>query len=160
MSLARCLPSVYDLLYPLLDEKEKVFVARTIKQYAQQSYDRLKAGDFCQNPGQSHLGRLPSYLGEAVLVLKDSNVLPREGRAAGRSIFLQDWNENLHPPLPIRTRAPPPLRQQTPAIFLSSYVFSAKEAKNTKMPESVRHRIRHLRHIFLFLMIFSFSYRL
>ena len=78
MSLARCLPSVYDLLYPLLDEKEKVFVARTIKQYAQQSYDRLKAGDFCQNPGQSHLGRLPSYLGEAVLVLKDSNVLPRE----------------------------------------------------------------------------------
>lgn len=78
LSLARCLPSVYDLLYPLLNENERLFVARTIMQYAQQCFDRLIKCDFCQNPGHSHAGRLPAYLGEAVLALKDSGVLPEE----------------------------------------------------------------------------------
>ena len=78
LSLARCLPSVYDLLYPLLNENERIFVARTMMQYAQQCFDRLKQYDFCKNPGYSHAGRLPAYLGEAVLVLKDSGVISEE----------------------------------------------------------------------------------
>lgn len=78
LSLARCLPAVYDLLYPLLNEKERIFVAYTVRDYARQCYERLRKRDYCQNPGDSHVGRLPAYLGEAVMVLKDSGIQPRE----------------------------------------------------------------------------------
>lgn len=78
LSLARCLPAVYDLLYPLLSEKERIFVAYTVRDYGRQCYERLRKRDYCQNPGDSHVGRLPAYLGEAVMVLKDSGIQPRE----------------------------------------------------------------------------------
>ncbi|MBQ8310061.1 MAG: heparinase II/III family protein [Clostridia bacterium] len=74
LSMARCLPSVYDLLYPILNEKERIYVAYTVRAYGEQCYIRLKKRDYCQNPGDSHVGRLPAYLGEAALVLKGSGV--------------------------------------------------------------------------------------
>lgn len=74
LSMARCLPSVYDLLYPLLSEKERMYIAYTVRAYGEQCYIRLKSRDYCQNPGDSHVGRLPAYLGEAALVLKGSGV--------------------------------------------------------------------------------------
>ena len=77
LSLARCLPSVYDLLYPLLDERERRFAAETVALYAEQCERRLRKLDFCENPGDSHAGRLPAYLGEAALVLSDSGVRER-----------------------------------------------------------------------------------
>lgn len=76
LSMARCLPSVYDLLYPLLNEKERNYVAHTVRAYARQCYERLKMRNYCENPGDSHVGRLPAYLGEAALVLKGSGVQP------------------------------------------------------------------------------------
>lgn len=78
LSMARCLPSVYDLLYPLLSEKERRYVADTVRAYGQQCYECLKLRNYCENPGSSHTGRLPAYLGEAALVLKDSGVQSRE----------------------------------------------------------------------------------
>ncbi len=78
LSLARCLPSVYDLLYPLLDARERIYVAHTVRAFGEQCYIRLKARDYCRNPGESHVGRLPAYLGEAAMVLKGSGVQSRE----------------------------------------------------------------------------------
>ncbi len=78
LSHARCLPAVFDLCYDLLNEKERIFVARTIASYAYQCERRLSRIDFCQNPGDSHCGRLPAYLGEAAMVLKGTNVVPED----------------------------------------------------------------------------------
>ena len=78
LSLARCLPSVYDLLYPLLNERERIYVAYTVRAYGEQCYLRLKSRNYCENPGDSHVGRLPAYLGEAAMVLKGSGVQSRE----------------------------------------------------------------------------------
>jgi len=78
LSHARCLPAVFDLCYDLLTEKERLFVARTVASYAFQCERRLSRLDFCQNPGDSHAGRLPAYLGEAAMVLKGTNVVPDE----------------------------------------------------------------------------------
>ena len=78
LSLARCLPSLYDLLYPLLSENERRFVGETVALYAEQCERRLRSIDFCENPGNSHAGRLPAYLGEAALVLSDTDIRPRE----------------------------------------------------------------------------------
>ncbi len=78
LSHARCLPAVFDLCYDLLTEKERIFVARTVAAYAYQCERRLNQLDFCQNPGNSHAGRLPAYLGEAAMVLKGTNVVPQE----------------------------------------------------------------------------------
>jgi len=49
-----------------------------VKAYAAQCYDRLRQRNYCENPGDSHAGRLPAYLGEAALVLKGSGVLSDE----------------------------------------------------------------------------------
>ncbi|MBR6569959.1 MAG: heparinase II/III family protein [Clostridia bacterium] len=78
LSHARCLPAVFDLCFDLLSEKERIFVARTVAAYAYQCERRLNQIDFCQNPGNSHAGRLPAYLGEAALVLKGLNVVPED----------------------------------------------------------------------------------
>ncbi|MBQ4044196.1 MAG: heparinase II/III family protein [Clostridia bacterium] len=82
LSLARCLPAVFDLLYPLLNEKERTFAARTVKAYGYQCWLRLKRLDFCANPGDSHAGRIPAYLGEAALSLKGTGILSREDALA------------------------------------------------------------------------------
>ena len=78
LSHARCLPAAFDLCYDLLDEKERTFVARTVSLYAYQCERKLNRIDFCSNPGNSHAGRLPAYLGEAAMVLKGTGVVPDE----------------------------------------------------------------------------------
>ena len=78
LSHARCLPTVFDLCYDLLTEKERLFAARTVAAYAYQCERRLNKLDFCQNPGDSHAGRLPAYLGEAAMVLKGTGVVPQD----------------------------------------------------------------------------------
>lgn len=77
LSNARCFPAVYDLIHDLLTEEERRTAQRTIERYAQQCEDRLRKTDYVKNPGNSHVGRLPAYLGEAAMVLKDSDC-PRE----------------------------------------------------------------------------------
>ena len=72
LSLARCLPSVYDLLYPLLSEGERAQAETAIAEYARQCENRLRSLDYLSHPGDSHAGRLPAYLGEAALVLSES----------------------------------------------------------------------------------------
>ena len=41
LSMARCLPAVFDLLYPLLTEKERRYAAETVALYAEQCERRL-----------------------------------------------------------------------------------------------------------------------
>lgn len=77
LSCTRCLPAVFDLLYPLLDAAEREAVAGRIADYGRQCYARITALDYCVNPSESHVGRLPAYLGEAALVLSDTATLPR-----------------------------------------------------------------------------------
>ncbi|MGI5892990.1 MAG: heparinase II/III domain-containing protein [Candidatus Merdivicinus sp.] len=72
LSNARCLPAVYDLLYPLLTEQQRYLTEQTIAAYARQCEERLIKLDFTGNPGNSHSGRIPAYLGEAAIVLKGS----------------------------------------------------------------------------------------
>lgn len=78
LSMARCLPAAYDLLYPLLDDKQRRYVASTIHAYGKQCRDRLKKLNYCLNPGDSHAGRIPAYMGEAAMVIKDSGVQEKE----------------------------------------------------------------------------------
>lgn len=74
----RNLPVAFDLLYPLLDEKQRTYVASTIAVYAQQTEDKLKTIDFPRNPSNTHAARTPAYLGGAALVLKGTGVVPDE----------------------------------------------------------------------------------
>lgn len=69
LSHARCLPAVFDWCHDLFDAKERDLIARTIAHYARQMEERLRGIDFPANPGNSHAGRLPAYLGETALVL-------------------------------------------------------------------------------------------
>jgi LacI family transcriptional regulator len=78
LSHARCFPAVFDLLWPRLSEKERNFTGRTIAAYASLCERRLMRLDFLQNPGDSHCGRLPAYLGEAALVLAGTGIVPEE----------------------------------------------------------------------------------
>ena len=78
LSHARCFPAVFDLLYDVLNEKERLFAARVVAAYAFQCERRLRKLDFCQNPGESHAGRLPAYLGEAAMSLKGTGVVPED----------------------------------------------------------------------------------
>ena len=78
LSMARCLPSALDLLWPLLSEKERDYIAQTVRAYGEQCRERLTKLDFTQNPGDSHAGRIPAYLGEAAAVLKGTGVQSRE----------------------------------------------------------------------------------
>ena len=78
LSMARCLPSALDLLWPLLTEKERNYAADTVRAYGDQCFRRLERLDFTQNPGDSHAGRIPAYLGEAAAVLKGTGVQSRE----------------------------------------------------------------------------------
>ena len=78
LSMARCLPAALDLLWPLLSDKERDYAARTVRAYGEQCFERLRRLDFTQNPGDSHAGRIPAYLGEAAAVLKGTGVQSRE----------------------------------------------------------------------------------
>lgn len=78
LSNARCLPSVFDLLYDLLDDRERKQVAAVIGAYARQCRELLLKIDYVRNPSNSHAGRLPAYLGEAALVLKGTGTETEE----------------------------------------------------------------------------------
>ncbi len=82
LSHARCLPAVYDMLDELLNEEERALVVNRVAAYAQQCEERLLQTDFIANPGNSHVGRLPAYLGEAAMVLKGVISLQKDGRSA------------------------------------------------------------------------------
>lgn len=70
LSIARTLPTAFDLLYDLLTDQEREVVVKAIAKIAEQCYQRIMAEDYEGNPGNSHVGRLPAYLGEAAMMLK------------------------------------------------------------------------------------------
>ena len=76
LSHARCFPAVYDLLWTRLSDKERDFIGRTVAAYALLVERKLMHLDFIQNPGDSHSGRLPAYLGEAALALAGTGIVP------------------------------------------------------------------------------------
>ena len=76
LSIARTLPTAFDLLYDLLDDSEKKKVVNAIAKIAKQCYRRIIEEDYEGHPGGSHTGRLPAYLGEAAMMLK--GYLPKE----------------------------------------------------------------------------------
>lgn len=76
LSMARCLPSAFDLLYPLLSKEERAQVAKTVYIYGDACKKRLREVDYINNPASSHAGRLPAYLGEAAAALKGEGVAP------------------------------------------------------------------------------------
>ena len=78
ISNLRNLPCAFDMLYPVLNPKQRHFIAHTIAIYAQQAEDKLKGIDYPRNPSDSHTGRVPAYLGGAALVLKGEGVVPDE----------------------------------------------------------------------------------
>ena len=78
LSMSRCLPAVFDLLYPTLDEKQRHYVAKTVAVYAEQCKERLDITDYKNNPKASHAGRIPAYLGEAAIVLRGEGVRSEE----------------------------------------------------------------------------------
>ena len=78
LSMSRCLPSVYDLLYNYLDDRERRLAERSIAHYASLIEGRLLKLDFLHSPGDSHAGRIPAYLGEAALVLYGTNTVTDE----------------------------------------------------------------------------------
>lgn len=69
LSIARCFPAAFDMLYPLLTDGERRTVERVITIYARQCKARIEAVDYEKNPSNSHVGRLPAYLGEAAIAL-------------------------------------------------------------------------------------------
>ena len=69
LSMVRCLPFVIDALADALSEKELRFVKTALTAYARQAYARLCRTDFTHTPGNSHVGRLCGYVGEAAIVL-------------------------------------------------------------------------------------------
>lgn len=71
LSLSRCLPIAYDLTYDLWSDKETIWIKNTLHNYAKQTYRRLIKTTYMQTPGNSHVGRLPGYLGDFAIVLKD-----------------------------------------------------------------------------------------
>ncbi|MBQ2725602.1 MAG: heparinase II/III family protein [Clostridia bacterium] len=78
LSCARCFPAVFDLLYPLMTDKERRYTGETVAMYAAQCEHRLTALNYTENPGSSHAGRLPAYLGEAALTLWGTGIVPEE----------------------------------------------------------------------------------
>ena len=78
ISNIRCLPVAFDMLYPLLSDRLKEYVASIIAIYASQCENKLKKIDYEKNPSNSHAGRVPAYLGGAALILKGTGVVPDE----------------------------------------------------------------------------------
>ena len=78
LSISRCLPSVYDLLYNYLNDKERRLCERCIAFYASMVESRLLKLDFVQSPGDSHAGRIPAYLGEAAIALHGTGTVQDE----------------------------------------------------------------------------------
>lgn len=92
LSNARCLPAAFDLIFDLLDEKQRDYVASTIAVYAEQCADRIQKINYAQNPSDNHVGRIPAYLGEAAMVLKGTDAVPEERLIAWLETALDIYN--------------------------------------------------------------------
>ncbi len=92
LSNARCLPAAFDMLYNLLDDKQRRYVAQTVAVYARQCETRIRKIDYIKNPSNSHVGRLPAYLGEAALVLKGTGVETEETLVSWLEYALDIYN--------------------------------------------------------------------
>ena len=75
LSHARCLPAVIDLLWDSLTPALCRDVCRLLAEYGKQCWLRLQGINYQQNPGNSHAGRLPAYLGEIALCLQGTDML-------------------------------------------------------------------------------------
>ncbi len=89
LSFARCLPSIIDLLWDRLDEKQRSFCLKTLSRYAEQCAYRIKKESFLSNPGNSHVARLPAYLGEAAICLAHTGIIPNETLLQWLSLSLE-----------------------------------------------------------------------
>lgn len=71
-SICRTMPSIVDWTWDLYSPREQNMIGETLAIHARDNYRRLtQFHDFLANPGNSHLGRQPGYLGEAALVLHE-----------------------------------------------------------------------------------------
>lgn len=70
LSIARCYSTAYDLLYDVLTEEERAAAREVISTSARHTYERIINDDFEHQPGNSHTGRLPAYLGQMAIMLK------------------------------------------------------------------------------------------
>jgi hypothetical protein len=67
---ARCMPLVYDWTYDLYTKQEHIYICDTLAHMGRNVKKHLDGQNFCSNPGSSHAGRMPAYLGNIALVLQ------------------------------------------------------------------------------------------
>ena len=79
LSNTRCLFAAYDWTFDLYTEEQHRYIRATLAQYARQILRLLVRRNFFNDPGNNHSGRIPAYLGEAVLVLH-GHIDPAETR--------------------------------------------------------------------------------
>ena len=70
LSVARCFSTAFDLLYDVLDDKEREAALKVIAISASNTYEKIIKDDFEHTPGKSHTGRMPAYLGQMAIMLK------------------------------------------------------------------------------------------
>ncbi len=69
LSVCRSLPFSVDLTWDLYDERERDWIQDTLLGHGRQIMARAIRHNFHCKPGQSHIGRMPGYLGEIAIVL-------------------------------------------------------------------------------------------
>lgn len=70
-SICRTMPSIVDWTWDLYSPRERDMIGETLAIHARDNYRRMMDFDFLADPGNSHLGRQPGYLGEAALVIHE-----------------------------------------------------------------------------------------
>ena len=70
-SICRTMPSIVDWTWDLYSPRERDMIGETMAIHARDNYRRMMDLDFLADPGNSHLGRQPGYLGEAVMVFHE-----------------------------------------------------------------------------------------
>ena len=71
LSICRTMPSILDWTWELFTPGEIEWISETMAKYAADNYRRMIDNRFLADPGSSHLGRQPGYLGEAALLLAE-----------------------------------------------------------------------------------------
>ena len=71
LSYARILPECYDWTYDRFSEREREFIERNLLQRCRNTFDRLRGGPFFTDPSNSHIARLPAFLGQMAVLLAD-----------------------------------------------------------------------------------------
>ena len=72
LSICRTIPSIFDWTWDLYTEQERRWIGETLAIHARDNYERMTVdNNYLADPGKSHLGRQPGYLGEAALVLHE-----------------------------------------------------------------------------------------